>query len=51
MPDLNVILIHLMQYNTDKSGLKKKTYDADKKIADTSGLVTKTDNNQGRIQD
>ena len=33
------------QYNTIKSGLKKKTDENDKKIPDTNGLVKKTDYN------
>ena len=33
------ILIHINQYNTDKQDLKKNG-DIDKKIPDTSGLVT-----------
>ena len=33
------------QYNTDKSGLKKKIDNASKKISDTSELIKKTDHN------
>ena len=35
-------LIHVSQYRTDKQNLEKKIRDADKKIPDTSGLVTTT---------
>ena len=35
-------LIHINRYNADKQVLEKKIEDADKKIADTSKLVTNT---------
>ena len=35
-------LIHINQYNTGKQNLEKKIGDVDKKIPDTSGLVTTT---------
>ena len=35
-------LIFINQYNTDKQNLEKKVGDIDKKIPDTSGLVTTT---------
>ena len=34
------ILIHIKQYNTDKQNLEKKIGNVDKKMPDTSGLVT-----------
>ena len=34
-----------MQYNIDKPGLENKIDETDKRIADTSGLVQKTDYN------
>ena len=41
IPDATTI-IHINQYNTDKQNLEKKIGDVDKKIPDTSGLVTTT---------
>ena len=41
IPD-GATLIHINQYNTDKQNLEKKFGDVDKKILDTSGLVTLT---------
>ena len=35
------IFVSKTQYNTDKSGIEKKIDNADKKIADTIGLVKK----------
>ena len=34
--------VDINQYNTDKQNLEKKIEDVDKKISDTSGLVTTT---------
>ena len=41
IPDATT-LIHINQYNIDKQNLYKKIGNADQKIPDTSGLVTKT---------
>ena len=38
-------LIHINQYNTDEQNLEKKIGDVDKKMPDTSGLVTTTFSN------
>ena len=38
-------LIHINQYNTDKQNLEKVFGDVDKKLSDTSGLVTATVSN------
>ena len=35
-------LIHINQYNTNKTKFREKNRDVDKKIPDTSGLVTTT---------
>ena len=41
IPDTTT-LIHINQCNRDKKNLEKKTRDVDKKVSDTSGLVTTT---------
>ena len=39
IPD-STTLIYLNQYNTDKQNIETKLGDVDKKVSDTSGLVT-----------
>ena len=41
IPDATT-LIHINQYNTDKQNLEKEIGGVDKKLSDTSGLVTTT---------